>query len=145
MRKSTCFMMAGAAAIALGGCGQDDGSDQAANAGATSAAAAPKKVPYCFFKDANTKDWSASVGKDGNVTVKGKALVEDGRYKAALKPPEISGTTAILQLGMPQNDTGFSTENGWWDVKSEIPNSAPITQVQVLCGAKTVATLPIKR
>jgi hypothetical protein len=46
---------------------------------------------------------------------------------------------------MPQNDTGFSTENGWWDVKSEIPNSGAITQVEVLCGAKTVANLTVKR
>jgi hypothetical protein len=144
MRTSICLVLAGAAAIALAGCGQDEGAGPEANA-STNTAAAPKKVPYCFYKDENTKGWTASAGKDGNVTVKGKAYVADGRYMAELKPPEISGTTATLQLGMPQNQTGFSTENGWWDVKSEIPNSGAVTQVQVLCGAKTVATLPIKR
>jgi hypothetical protein len=145
MRKSTCLLLAGAVAIAVSGCDQDGGSGDAANASANVAAAAPKKVPYCFYKDENTKGWTASVGKDGNVTVKGKALVADGRYRAELKPPEISGTTATVQLGMPQNDTGFSTENGWWDVKSEIPNSGAVTQVEVLCGAKTVANLTVKR
>ena len=145
MRTSISLLLAGAAAISLAGCGQDDGSGGTANATTANVAAAAKKVPYCFYKDENTKNWTTSVGKDGNVTVKGRAYVADGRYMPALKPPEISGTTASVQLGMPQNDTGHSTTDGWWDVKAVIPNSAAITEVHVLCGAKTVANLTVKR
>ena len=77
--------------------------------------------------------------------MKGKAFVADGRYKAALKPPEIDGSTATLQLGMPQNDTGHSKIDGWWDVTSTLSGSGAVNTVNVLCGAKTVASLEVKR
>jgi hypothetical protein len=46
---------------------------------------------------------------------------------------------------MPQNDTGYSKADGWWDVSSTIPQSAAVDTVKVLCGAKTIATLEVKR
>ena len=141
MRSSTMIIVAGAAVLA--GCGQ---ANQPAEASANVASPVPaKKVPYCFFKDENSKGWSASAGKDGNVIVKGKAYVADGRYMGGLKPAEIDGSTASLQLAMPQNDTGHSKVDGWWDVSSTIPDSASVDTVNVLCGAKTVASLEVKR
>jgi hypothetical protein len=135
-------IVAGAAALA--GCGQaNEAADASANV--AKAAAPAKKVPYCFFKDENSKGWAASAGKDGNVIVKGKGYVADGRYMAGLKPAEIEGSTASLQLAMPQNDTGYSKADGWWDISSTIPQSAAVDTVKVLCGAKTVATLEVKR
>jgi hypothetical protein len=77
--------------------------------------------------------------------VKGKGYVADGRYMAGLKPAEIDGSTASLQLAMPQNGTGYSKADGWWDISSTIPDSAGVDTVNVLCGAKTVATLEVKR
>ena len=145
MRKLT-ILAVGAAAGLLAGCGQrGSAADAAANITNASTTATPKKVPYCFFTDQNGKDWAASVGKDGNVTVSGKAYLADGRYKAALKAADIDGTTATLQLGMPQNDTGFSTADGWWDVKTTISNSGAIAKVEVLCGARTEASLDVPR
>ena len=142
MRTSMIFVVAGAAA--LGACGQGNQSAEASSNLANTAAKAAKKVPYCFFKDASSKDWAASAGKDGNVTIKGKAYVADGRYKAALKPAEIDGATASLQLGMPQNDTGFSTEDGWWTINQTLEGSSAVQKVDVLCGAKTLASLQVK-
>jgi hypothetical protein len=135
-------IVAGAAALA--GCGQANDSAEA-SANVAKAAAPAKKVPYCFFKDENSKGWTASSGNDGNVIVKGKGYVADGRYMAAVKPAEIEGSTASLQLAMPQNDTGYSKTDGWWDISSTIPQSATVDTVKVLCGAKTVATLEVKR
>jgi len=142
MHRSMIAIVAGAAALA--GCGQaNEAADASANV--AKAAAPAKKVPYCFFKDENSKGWAASAGKDGNVIVKGKGYVADGRYMAGLKPAEIEGSTASLQLAMPQNDTGYSKADGWWDISSTIPQSAAVDTVKVLCGAKTVATLEVKR
>lgn len=142
MRISTMAIVAGAGALAA--CGQ---ANQPAEASADVAAAKlpAKKVPYCFFKDESAKDWTASAGTDGNVIVKGKAWLADGRYKAGLKPAGIDGTTASLQLAMPQNDTGFSTSDGWWDVKTTIPDSTAVDKVLVLCGARTEASLDVPR
>jgi len=142
MHRSMIAIVAGAAALA--GCGQTNDSAEA-SANVAKAAAPAKKVPYCFFKDENSKGWAASSGKDGNVIVKGKGYVADGRYMAGLKPAEIDGSTASLQLAMPQNDTGYSKTDGWWDISSTIPQSAAVDTVKVLCGAKTVATLEVKR
>jgi hypothetical protein len=141
MRKMMIVAIGSAAVLA--GCGKG-GTPAEASANVTEAAA-PKKVPYCFFTDDYAKDWTASAGEDGNVSVKGKAYVADGRYKAVLKPAEIDGTTASLQLGMPQNDTGHSTRDGWWDVKTTIPDSRLVTKVLVLCGARTEASLDVAR
>ena len=142
MHRYMIAIVAGAAALA--GCGQANDSAEA-SANVAKAAAPAKKVPYCFFKDENSKGWTASSGKDGNVIVKGKGYVADGRYMAAVKPAEIEGSTASLQLAMPQNDTGYSKTDGWWDISSTIPQSAAVDTVKVLCGAKTVATLEVKR
>lgn len=79
------------------------------------------------------------------MTVKGRGYVADGRYMAGLKPAEIEGSTASMQLAMPQNDTGYSKTDGWWDVISTIPASSSVDTIRVLCGAKTVATLEVKR
>ena len=112
-------------------------------------AAAPKKPKpaYCFFKDSETKDWSAKRGKDGNIVVKGKAYREDGRYKARARTrPTITGTTADIAPTIVLNDTGFSAPENWWVVSATIPNSAAVTTVNVRCGSKTVKTfdLPAK-
>ena len=143
MRKSMIAILAGAAVLA--GCGQANEAAEASSNVANAAAAPAKKVPYCFFKDENSKGWTASAGRDGNVTVKGKGYVADGRYMAGLKPAEIEGSVASLQLAMPQNDTGHSKIDGWWDISSTIPQSGSVDTVKVLCGAKTVATLDVKR
>jgi hypothetical protein len=135
------LLIAGAAAMA--GC--SEGGDNSANASATtnSTVAKPKKVPYCFFKSENSKGWAASRGKDGNIVVKGKGYLADARYKADLGTPEVDGATASVQLKMPQNDTGFARADGWWDISKTIPDSAAITKVDVLCGAKTLASLTV--
>lgn len=144
MRKSLFLLLAAGAATA--GCSQSADSGNKTNLSANTITAAKlKKVPYCFFTSANSKGWTASRSKDGNVTVKGKAYLADARYKAALGTAEIDGTTANAQLKMPQNDTGYASADGWWDVTSTIPNSASIDKVEVLCGAKTLASLEIKR
>ena len=80
------------AAASLSACGQGDG--EATN----QAAAAPKKEKprYCFFKDAETKAWSASRGKDGNIIVSGKVYRSDGRYKAVLGDPGSAARPAMM-------------------------------------------------
>jgi len=143
MRTTIIFAVAGAAALSA--CGQGNQAADASSNLANTAATTAKRVPYCFFKDESSKDWTASVGKDGNIVVKGKAYVADGRYKAALKPPEIDGATASLQLGMPQNDTGYSTEDGWWNINQTNEGTSAVQKVEVLCGAKTLASLEVKR
>ncbi len=137
------IMMLVAGAALLGGCSESG--DNSANATAKRPAAAPKKVPYCFFKSENSKGWAASRGKDGNIIVKGKGYLADGRYKADLGTPDIDGATASIQLKMPPNDTGFATADGWWDISKTIPDSAAITKVDVLCGAKTLAELNVRK
>ena len=131
-------LIASAAAMLLG-CGK---SDKTAN----EAAAEPvkKKVAHCFFKDSETKGWAASRGKDGNIKVKGKAYRSDSRYQAVLGPPEVAGTTASIAPTITQNMTGFGAEDDWWEVTATIPNSAAVDTVTVNCGAKTLATLPVK-
>jgi len=144
MRKSLLILGA-LGTLAACNSSTDDANNTAA---ANTAAAAPKKPKpaYCFFKDSETKDWSAKRGKDGNITVKGKAYRLDGRYKVILNPATISGTTASIAPTVAINDTGFSAPENWWSVSATIPNSATVTTVNVTCGAKTVATfnLPAK-
>lgn len=127
------------AAAALFGCGQS--SEKPA---ANQAAAQPKKKPaYCFFKDEETKSWAASRGKDGNITVKGKAHVKDPRYKAVLGTPTLSGTRAELAPSISQNDTGYASQEDWWDLSAIIPNSTSIDTVTVRCGDKALAELKV--
>lgn len=127
------------AAAAVAACGQSsDTSKQGA------APAQPrKKPPHCFFKDSETKAWSAKRDKAGNIVVTGKAYRSDSRYKALLNPAVITGTTAEINPTIAQNDTGFGAPDDWWDVTATIPNSAAVESVKVTCGAKTVAELSV--
>ena len=70
------------AAAGLSACGQSG--DQAASNKQAAAAPKKEKPKYCFFKDAESKDWTAKRGKDGNVVVTGKLYRSDGRYMAVL-------------------------------------------------------------
>lgn len=135
-----------AAGAALAGCGQQSGNNTATNEGANTAAAEkPKHPTYCFYKDANTKGWTTSTDKSGNVTLKGKAYLQDPGYKGDLVQGEAEGDKATIWLAMAPNDTGFARPDGWWDVSATIPGSTAVTSVTVMCGKKTVATLTVKR
>src|SRR5215210_8702983 len=99
MKRSIVVLVAGSAALAA--CNQSGGDGNAAGNATNAAAsktAARKHPTWCFFKDAETKGWSASAGGGGIVTVKGKAHVADSRYRAELGDPEIAGTKASLWL-----------------------------------------------
>ena len=136
------FLTLAAGAALLASCGQSG--DEAANQAAANAAQPKKKPAHCFFKDNETKGWKASRGKDGNITVKGKAYRSDSRYQALLGPPEVSGTVASIAPTITQNMTGYGAEDNWWDVSATIPNSAAVDTVTVTCGAKTLATLTVQ-
>jgi hypothetical protein len=135
MRKLVLLFGVGA----LAGCGgpNDQGTNQVAKP------VAKKKPAYCFFKEADTKDWVASRGKDGNVVVKGKAYRQDSRYKAQLQPAKVTGTSAELSPTVVLNDTGFGAPDNWWDVAETIPDSAAVTSVTVSCGARALAKLEV--
>jgi hypothetical protein len=144
-----------AASAGLAACGQGDGGNAAENAvknvaantaGNAAAPAAGKAAhpTYCFFKEANRKGWSVTRDKSGNVVVKGQAKVEDVRYSAALGDPEVEGDTARVWLTMPQNSS-YQDLDRWWDVSATIAGSAEVTSVSVMCGAKEVATLGVRR
>lgn len=124
------------ASAGLAACGQGD-SGTANN----QAAAAPKKEKpkYCFFKDADSKGWTAKRGKDGNIVVSGKLYRSDGRYMAVLGEPKINGSTAEYWPSITTNTTGASMPDGWWTVTATVPNSASIGTVVVKCGSKTFA------
>ncbi|HEX5258244.1 MAG TPA: hypothetical protein VFW35_05620 [Sphingomicrobium sp.] len=140
MHKS--IVIAGAAAVAS--CGQS--SETASNnaAGNATAAEAPKPA-YCFFKDSETKGWTAKVDKSGNVVVSGKAYREDSRYKALLSPATVSGSRAEVAPTIGPNDTGFAAPENWWSVSETIPNSQSVTAVTVKCGDETLASLSVPR
>lgn len=139
MRKS--LLVLGVVALATG-CGQ---SDKGTVSQAAASTAQPKKKPaFCFFESNETKGWKASRGKDGTITVKGKAHRSDGRYKALFGPPEISGTAASISPTITNNDTGFSQPDDWWDISATIPGSAAVNTVKVTCGEDVLATLAVK-
>jgi hypothetical protein len=138
MRRYLLLMCAGM----LAACGQST-DNKAANQAAANAAQPKKKIPYCFFKDDQTKGWSAARDKDGNIVVKGKAFRSDPRYQALLGPATVTGTSAEISPTIQQNATGFAAPENWWDVSSTIPNSAAIETVKVSCGAKTLAELKV--
>ena len=131
----------------LAACNQSaDSGNTAANASANTAAPEkPKHPTYCFYKDANTKGWSAATDKSGNVTVKGKAYLEDSGYRGDLSQSEVAGDKATIWLNMAPNNTGYASPGNWWDVTATIPDSAAATSVTVMCGTKTVATLTVTR
>ncbi|MGN6849093.1 MAG: hypothetical protein ACTHJK_06420 [Sphingomicrobium sp.] len=141
MRK-TQYLLGAAAALAA--CGQSSNNSAANNALANTAAVEKPKPAYCFFKDSETKGWAAKRGKDGNITVTGKAYREDSRYKALLGPPTVSGTTAEIAPTITVNDTGYGAVDNWWDVRATIPGSAAVDTVDVKCGDKTLAELKVK-
>jgi hypothetical protein len=141
--NARALLVAGAVAV-LCGCNQGTSAgNETANAAANTAAAVPKHPSYCFFKDADTKGWAASRGKSGDVTVKGKAHLEDTRYTAQLSPPEMSGTTASLWLTMGPNTGAYGAPDNWWDVTATVSNGSALDTVKVMCGAKTVAELKL--
>jgi hypothetical protein len=137
--KLEFLFVAGAAAL-LAGCGQSD--DQAKQASANPPKP-KKKIPYCFFKDGQTKSWAASRDKDGNIVVKGKAYRSDSRYRAVLQPATVTGPSAEISPTIVVNDTGYGAEDNWWDVKATIPNSVAVETVTVRCGAKAFAELKV--
>jgi len=134
MRKA--MLLLGAAALA--GCGQ---SNEAANQVAK--APAKKKAAYCFFKEPDTKGWTATRDEAGDIVVKGKAFRQDPRYKAVLGPATVTGTRAEIAPSVGNNDTGFAAPDNWWDLNATIPNSAAVESVAVTCGAKTLAELKV--
>jgi hypothetical protein len=139
--NARALLLAGAVA-ALAGCNQA-GDNAAGNVATNATASAPKHPTYCFFKDSDTKGWSASRDAAGNVTVKGKALLEDTRYMAALGEPEISGTKASLWLTMASNTNAYGAPGNWWDATAIIPGSSGVDAVTIMCGTKTVAQLKV--
>lgn len=138
----TSILLVSAAAV-LSACGQSD-DNQPANQTAPNAAQPKKKAAYCFFKDSETRGWTASRGKDGNIIVKGKAYREDSRYKAVLGQPIVNGTVAEIVPGITVNDTGYGAPANWWDLTTTIPNSAAVDTVDVKCGDKTLAELKVR-
>ena len=142
MRK---FIILAGSAAALAACGQSSDEGAAANESNVTAEAEKPKPAYCFFKDDETKGWTAKADKSGNVVVSGKAYREDSRYKALLSPATVTGTTVEIAPTLTANDTGFAAPGNWWDVTQTIPNSQAVTTVKVSCGDKLVATLPVAR
>ena len=130
------------AAAGLSACGQSG--DQAASNKQAAAVPKKEKPKYCFFKDAESKDWTAKRGKDGNVVVTGKLYRSDGRYMAVLGEPKINGSTAELWPSITVNNTGASMPDGWWELTTAIPNSGAIDTVDVKCGSKTFAHFVLK-
>src|SRR5436305_3956395 len=127
MNARALLLLAGAVA-ALAGCNQG-GENAAGNVATNAAASAPKHPTYCFFKDSDTKGWSASRDAAGNVAVKGKALLEDTRYMAAVGEPEISGSKARLWLTMGSNTNAYGAPGNWWDATATIPGSSGVEAV----------------
>jgi len=140
--NARALLLTGAVAL-LAACNQT-ANTTAENAAANAAAPAVKHPTYCFFTDADTKGWSASRDTQGNVTVKGKARLEDTRYMGMLDQPEVSGTSASVWLTMTPNTGATGAPENWWDVAATIPNSAGVASVNVMCGNKTVAQLSVK-
>lgn len=129
------------AALLAAGCNQ---SAENTAATTTKTAAAEKPRPkYCFFKDSETKGWTATRAKDGNIVIKGKAYREDTRYQAILGQADVTGTTARIAPSIVQNTTGYGAPDNWWDLNATIPNSAAVETVTVECGAKTIAELKV--
>ena len=141
---NTRVLLLAGAVVLLTGCNQGAETNAPENVAANAtSASAPKHPTYCFFKDAATKAWTASRDALGNITVKGKAQVEDTRYMAELGTPEIAGSSASLWLTMGPNTGSYGAPENWWDVTASIPNSSGIDAVAVMCGTKTVAMLKV--
>ena len=142
MRK---FIILAGSAAALAACGQSSDEGAAANESNVTAEAEKPKPAYCFFKDDETKGWTAKADKSGNVVVSGKAYREDSRYKALLSPATVNGSTAEVSPTIGQNDTRFGAPDDWWPLSETIPNSQAVGTVTVKCGDKVLATLAVPR
>ena len=148
MRKSFVSVIAALGLVACGSA-DDKPANQAtnntaiANTATSTAKPAKKRPAYCFFKDAETSNWSASRDREGNIVVKGRAYRSDPRYKAELAPAEITGTIATISPTISQNG-GYASPGNWWDVSSTIPDSRAVQTVKVQCGAKTIAELGLE-
>lgn len=125
------------AAVAAAGCSEQP----AENAAANQAAAAPEKVPHCFFKDSETKEWAVKVQGD-QVVLTGRLFRSDARYKAVLLEPKLDGPVAVVRPSITSNDTGFAADGNWWDVEASIP-AAGLEKVEVRCGKKVAASLDL--
>lgn len=126
-----------AAALLLASC--SPAADEQANRAA--AAPAREKSPHCFFKDTETEGWAVKVA-DGKAVVTGRAFRSDSRYKAVLLEPKVVGKVAEIRPSITNNDTGFAAEGNWWDLKSEVA-AAGLDAVEIRCGSKLVASLPL--
>ena len=133
------------AAVALCACGSggDSGGSPAANAASNAASAAKPKSAYCFFKDGETKGWSASRDAAGNVVVKGKAYRQDSRYQAVLGEPQVDSNAARIAPSITQNNGGYAAPDNWWDVSATLPDSAAVATVTVECGKLVLAELKV--
>ena len=133
MRKSTWLA---SASLLLAACNQGGGADTKSTQ--PEAPPKPKISHYCFYTHDAQKDWSASRDKDGNIVVKGKAHLDDNRYKAVLGQPEVpAGGTGPTKLWLTMTDnTSYASPGNWWDVTFTIPNSASINEVTVNCDAE---------
>lgn len=127
-----------ALAAMLAGCGQ---SQEAAPQPPPKPKA--EKAPHCFFKDAEAKDWKLALEGDQAV-VTGRAFRSDARYKTVLLDPKIDGRVAVVRPSIANNDTGYAAEGNWWELKASIP-AAAIDTVEVRCGKKLLATLPVEK
>lgn len=131
------------AALLVAGCNQGEAPDNEVSANAT-APAKPKVNHYCFYKKDASKGWAATRDAKGNVTVTGKAHVDDVRYAADLGQPEVAGTAAKLWLSTTTN-MSYARPGNWWDVSFTIPDSADVTEVTVNCDKDRVfADLKVK-
>ena len=137
MRQSIILL---GALLAVAGC--NEAADTTA-ANTNTAKTEKPKPKYCFFKDAETKGWTASRDKAGNIVVKGKAYRSDPRYQAQLGAAEVTGNTAVIRPSIGQNTTGYGAPENWWDVSATIPNSDGVETVKVECGPKTLAELKV--
>ena len=134
MRIVVCL----SAALLAAGC-----SEQAAPPAANEAAPKPEKVPHCFFKDSETKDWAIKVRGDRAV-VSGRGFRSDARYKVVLLEPKIDGGVAVVRPSISTNDTGFASEGNWWDLEASVPAEG-LKTVEVRCGKKVLAALDLSK
>lgn len=101
------------------------------------------KAPHCFFKDADAKDWKIAAQGD-QLVITGRAYRADPRYKATFLKPEMDGRVVVLRPSITVNDTGFAADGDWWDIKTSVP-AAAVDRVEVRCGQRLLATLPVDR